>query len=149
MGTSIAILGGGNIGLSMARGLVKSGKYQPADITITRRHTAPLAELAELQRPLVERAQAVIQELRRVKDRLSLAALITKTLDLTAYDASLVPEFLGRRKLANLRKLVEMHPQPYESHAAEIIVEMDRVRVLLGIECTPDVKIEVYFGKLD
>lgn len=60
MGTSIAILGGGNIGLSMARGLVKSGKYQPADITITRRHTTPLAELAEQGYKVTEsNAQAV------------------------------------------------------------------------------------------
>ncbi len=33
----IAILGGGNIGMALARGLVKSGKYTKAQITITRR----------------------------------------------------------------------------------------------------------------
>lgn len=71
----------------------------------------PLAELAEAQRSLVVHAQKVLSELRSVKDRLSLAGLITRALDLTAYDASLVPEFLGRRKLANLRKLVEMARQ--------------------------------------
>ena len=34
----VAILGGGNIGLSLAKGLVKSGKYKAKDITITRRN---------------------------------------------------------------------------------------------------------------
>lgn len=34
----IAILGGGNIGLSLAKGLVKAGKYKAKDITITRRN---------------------------------------------------------------------------------------------------------------
>lgn len=71
----------------------------------------PLAELTESQRPLVVHAQQALSELRSVKDRLSLAGLITRALDLTAYDASLVPEFLGRRKLANLRKLIEMARQ--------------------------------------
>ncbi|MES2790960.1 MAG: UvrD-helicase domain-containing protein, partial [Planctomycetota bacterium] len=67
--------------------------------------TPPLSELEESQRSLVRHAYQVLSELRGVKDRLSLAGLITRALDLTAYDASLVPEFLGRRKLANLRKL--------------------------------------------
>ena len=71
----------------------------------------PLAELAESQRSLVIHAWQVLRELRLVKDRLSLAGLITRVLDLTAYDAALVPEFLGRRKLANLRKLTEMARQ--------------------------------------
>ncbi len=33
----IAILGGGNMGLAFARGLVKSGKFKPEQITLTRR----------------------------------------------------------------------------------------------------------------
>lgn len=71
----------------------------------------PLSELPEAQRSLVIHAQNVLNELREVKDRLSLAGLINKALELTAYDASLVPEFLGRRKLANLRKLIEIARQ--------------------------------------
>lgn len=71
----------------------------------------PLAELTEAQRPLVAHAQSVLNELRGVKDRLSTTGLISRVLDLTAYDASLLPEFLGRRKLANLRKLIEMARQ--------------------------------------
>ena len=34
----IAILGSGNIGLSLAKGLVKSGEYVTAQITLTRRN---------------------------------------------------------------------------------------------------------------
>lgn len=71
----------------------------------------PLSELTESQRPLVEHAKLVLNDLRAVKDRLSITGLINRVLDLTAYDASLVPEFLGRRKLANLRKLIEMARQ--------------------------------------
>ncbi len=47
MGTYIAILGGGNIGLSMARGLVKSGNYQASQIAVTRRNTGALKEIAD------------------------------------------------------------------------------------------------------
>jgi len=43
----LAILGGGNIGLSLARGLIKSGKYKPADITITRRSNERLSAIAK------------------------------------------------------------------------------------------------------
>lgn len=42
----IAILGSGNIGLSLAKGLVKAGRYQPQQITLTRRNVAALAPLA-------------------------------------------------------------------------------------------------------
>jgi len=42
----IAILGSGNIGVSLAKGLVKAGIYAPADITLTRRNGAALAPLA-------------------------------------------------------------------------------------------------------
>jgi pyrroline-5-carboxylate reductase len=44
---SIAILGGGNMGLSLAKGLVKAGKYTPGQITITRRNLKALADMAE------------------------------------------------------------------------------------------------------
>lgn len=71
----------------------------------------PLPELTESQRPLVEHAKLVLNDLRAVKDRLSITDLINRILDLTAYDAALVPEFLGQRKLANLRKLIEMARQ--------------------------------------
>jgi pyrroline-5-carboxylate reductase len=43
----IAILGGGNMGLALAKGLVKAGKYEPGQVIITRRNVKALAELAE------------------------------------------------------------------------------------------------------
>src|ERR1700761_886146 len=43
----IAILGSGNIGLALAKGLVKGGIYKPQQITLTRRNLDPLAEYAE------------------------------------------------------------------------------------------------------
>ncbi len=44
----IAILGSGNIGLSLAKGLVKAGIYAPSQITLTRRNAAALAPYNEL-----------------------------------------------------------------------------------------------------
>lgn len=44
----IAILGSGNIGLSLAKGLVKSGLWEPQQITLTRRNQDALAEYTEL-----------------------------------------------------------------------------------------------------
>lgn len=44
----IAILGSGNIGLSLAKGLVKSGICQPQQLTLTRRNIDMLAEYAAL-----------------------------------------------------------------------------------------------------
>ncbi|RZK80325.1 MAG: pyrroline-5-carboxylate reductase [Pedobacter sp.] len=44
----IAILGSGNIGVSLAKGLVKANYAQPNQITLTRRNLSGLAVLAEL-----------------------------------------------------------------------------------------------------
>src|ERR1700710_1218875 len=44
---NIAILGSGNIGLSLAKGLVKAGIYQPSQIILTRRNVSALTQLAE------------------------------------------------------------------------------------------------------
>lgn len=43
----IAIIGGGNIGTGIARGLVASGSYKPGSIIVTRRKVELLAGLAE------------------------------------------------------------------------------------------------------
>lgn len=45
--TRIAILGSGNIGLSLAKGLVKANIYQPDQITLTRRSISLLAPFEE------------------------------------------------------------------------------------------------------
>jgi pyrroline-5-carboxylate reductase len=45
---NIAILGAGNIGIALAKGLVKSQKYQPQHITLTKRNVKELKPLQEL-----------------------------------------------------------------------------------------------------
>ncbi len=59
---TIAILGGGNMGLALAKGLVKSGKYTPNQIIITRRTVAALSTFAqEGYQVTSDNAQAVNQ----------------------------------------------------------------------------------------
>jgi ATP-dependent helicase/nuclease subunit A len=59
------------------------------------------------QRQQAEFAAAVLRDLRAVKDRLPVAGLIQEAMRRTGYDALLLAEFLGERKLANLQKLIE------------------------------------------
>ena len=59
------------------------------------------------QKRRVEFAANTLNDLRRLKDRLPIAALLNGALALTGYDAALLAEFMGQRKLANLRKLVD------------------------------------------
>lgn len=70
--------------------------------------TGPIAaKIAGEQRRRVEYAVATLHELAARKDRLSIAELLEFALERTAFDAALVAEFLGTRKLANLRKLID------------------------------------------
>ena len=46
--TKIAILGGGNIGSAITRGLVRSGNVAPGNITLTRRNISKISELTDL-----------------------------------------------------------------------------------------------------
>ncbi len=52
-------------------------------------------------------AAETLGRLRAMKDRLPVARLLHEALALTGYDALLLAEFLGERKLANLHKLIE------------------------------------------
>jgi ATP-dependent helicase/nuclease subunit A len=65
-------------------------------------------EIEPEERRAVERARGILLGLRELKDRLSLPELIIRALEWTGYDALLLTEFLGERKLANLRKLLEI-----------------------------------------
>jgi pyrroline-5-carboxylate reductase len=59
-GGRLAILGGGNIGLAIAGGLTRAGRYAPGEITITRRHAEPLEALgAEGYRVTTDNVAAV------------------------------------------------------------------------------------------
>lgn len=64
-------------------------------------------ELDEAQAERVKAAAETLRELRAVKNRVPVAELIRMALDRTGYDAILLTEFLGERKLANLYKLID------------------------------------------
>jgi ATP-dependent helicase/nuclease subunit A len=72
---------------------------------------SPPSGLPETQAEQFRLAARVIDELLEQKDRIPLSELLELALARTAYDASLLCEFLGRRKVANLRKLIEMARQ--------------------------------------
>jgi len=67
----------------------------------------PPVELSATQRRRVEFAARTLAELRALKDRIPVAALIQWALERTGYDAVLLAEFMGTRKLANLHKLID------------------------------------------
>jgi len=64
-------------------------------------------ELSAEDRHRARFASSTLHDLRLAKDRLSIAELLREVLDRTAYDATLVAEYMGQRKLANLHKLLE------------------------------------------
>lgn len=71
-----------------------------------------LAEKLPTELTIEEQSKAAaaadtIRHLRAVKDCLPIAALLSQSLERTGYDAVLLAEFLGQRKLANLYKLME------------------------------------------
>jgi len=69
---------------------------------------SPLPEPIDAeQRRRAEEAIATLGQLRAIKDRVPVARLIQESLRRTGYDAILLGEFLGERKLANLRKLID------------------------------------------
>lgn len=71
----------------------------------------PPSVLSEEQQQRMAFARDILAELRRQKDRLPLAQLLTLAVERTGYDASLLTEHLGSRKVANLRKLIDMAQQ--------------------------------------
>lgn len=64
-------------------------------------------ELSTEERLKVETAAETLRHLRAVKDSLPISTLLEQALSRTGYDAALLGEFLGERKLANLNKLLE------------------------------------------
>jgi ATP-dependent helicase/nuclease subunit A len=84
-------------------------------------------ELSGPQRCRAESAAAIIAHLRNCKDRLSIAQLLSEVLARTSYDAVLLAEFMGERKLANLKKLMEQARAFDESQSmslADFIVQL-------------------------
>jgi ATP-dependent helicase/nuclease subunit A len=64
-------------------------------------------QLSPEERAKTAAAAETIRYLRQRKDALPIAALVSEALTRTGYDAVLLAEFLGERKLANLYKLLE------------------------------------------
>ncbi len=62
----------------------------------------------EAQRQGLQHAHAVLADLHQAKDRVSVSELILRALRQTGYEAALLADFLGQRKLANLHKLLDM-----------------------------------------
>ncbi len=71
----------------------------------------PPGFLPEDQKSRIRFAAEILTKLRNRKDRIPLPDLLTEAVEQTGYDASILAEFLGDRKLANLRKLIEMARQ--------------------------------------
>ncbi len=68
-------------------------------------------EIQGEERRRVQSAATTLKHLRSRKDRLPIVSLLNEALALTGYDAVLLAEFLGERKLANLRKLQDQARQ--------------------------------------
>jgi ATP-dependent helicase/nuclease subunit A len=64
-------------------------------------------ELSNEERLKATAAAETLTHLRARKDSLPITTLLQQTLACTGYDAALLAEFLGDRKLANLNKLIE------------------------------------------
>ncbi|HEY3391799.1 MAG TPA: 3'-5' exonuclease, partial [Lacipirellulaceae bacterium] len=64
-------------------------------------------QLSAEERAKAAAAAETIRALRDIKDRVPIATLLGEALERTGYDAVLLAEFLGERKLANLHKLIE------------------------------------------
>jgi ATP-dependent helicase/nuclease subunit A len=94
----------------------------------------PPPHLSEEQQKQITLAANVLAELREKKDRLPIAHLLTLAIDRTGYDASLLTEFLGARKLANLRKLLDMARQFDQSGLFTLADFVDRLREAVAEE---------------
>jgi len=66
MSTKIAILGGGNLGQSIALGLVSTGEYQPDEVIVTRRKIHGVEDLQEKGIPISTDNIAAVKEARLV-----------------------------------------------------------------------------------
>ncbi len=100
---------------------------QSRTLTWALAHASPTF-LPEQQQEQVRRAGKVLAELRDKKDRLAISRLLTLAIERTGYDASLLTEFLGERKLANLRKLIDMARQFDQSGLFTLADFVDELR---------------------
>ena len=64
-------------------------------------------QLSPAERAKTVRAATTLGDLRQQKDQLLVAELLSAAIAATGYDATLLTEFLGQRKWANVQKLIE------------------------------------------
>lgn len=83
--------------------------------------------LQEHDQQRIRFAAGVLRELRTLKDRLPPSELLQAAIERTGYDAALLHEYLGERKVANLDKLIR---QAAEFDDAEQFTLSDYVRQL-------------------
>ncbi|MFN0053924.1 MAG: UvrD-helicase domain-containing protein [Planctomycetales bacterium] len=94
----------------------------------------PLCALSNEQRQRVSFAGQVLGDLHNRKDRLPLATLLTQAIERTGYDAALLTEFLGVRKLANLRKLIDQARSFDQTGLFTLADFVDRLQESVGEE---------------
>ena len=80
----------------------------PGGLTAGLAGSESIENLSPTDRRQAIRARTLLASWRETKDRVPIAALLARILDESGYEAALVCEFLGPRKLANTRKLVSM-----------------------------------------
>ncbi len=100
-------------------GVLRSPFFNLSDDTLHAMHQPKLAWHDALQQPPPEFlpedergrwlfARDTLRELRARKDHVAISELLQSAIDRTAYDAALMLEHLGSRKVANLRKLIDL-----------------------------------------
>lgn len=106
----IAILGGGNIGVSIALGLIKSGAYQKEDISITR---APSQSLSDLK---------------------ALGVNATHENDIAIKDASIIILAVQPRQAGNLLKGLKAQLDPKKQTLISVVsaLSFDEIEKLIG-----------------
>jgi len=117
-------------------GVLRSPFFSLSDDAIVALGSEPTAALSagtpphlpEDQQSQIRFAGQTLAELRAAKDTLPIAQLLTLAVERTGYDAALLTEFLGTRKLANLRKLLELARQFDESGLFTLADFVDRLR---------------------
>jgi len=88
----------------------------------------PRKEIEADQRTQTLHAAATLSYLREQKDRMPIAQLLREAFARTGYDATLLAEFLGERKLANLHKLLDQARSFDRQHLGlpEYILQLSR-----------------------
>ena len=89
-------------------GLLWLARFEPGGLVAGLEHCHELPQLSADDRRQAARASRLLSRWRDCKDRTGLAAILSQILDESGFDAALVCESLGTRKLANSRKLLLM-----------------------------------------